>query len=77
MTVCAEYVGRSWATCTRGISGCVCGFDDLSRVSYVLEMHNKWRRGDIDMEDSPSPCAVGKAIDAAIMHINNALREEK
>ena len=69
MTVCAEFAGRSWATCTRGIQGCVCGFDDLHRVARVLEVHNKWRRGDIEIDEAPCPSAVGKAIDAAIAHL--------
>ena len=69
MTVCAEFAGRSWATCTRGIQGCVCGFDDLNRVAQVLEVHNKWRRGDIEIDESPCPAAVGKAMEAAIAHL--------
>lgn len=76
MTVCAEFAGRSWATCTRGIQGCVCGFDDLHRVARVLEVHNKWRRGDIEIDEAPCPSAVGKAIDAAIAHLRfNATSE--
>ena len=69
MTICAEFAGRSWVTCTRGLQGCVCGFDDLNRVAYVLEMHNKWRRGDIGIDESPCPSAVGAAIDAAVLQI--------
>lgn len=69
MTVCAECVGRSWSTCTRGIQVCVCGFDDLSRIALVLEAHNQWRRGHIEMDESPCPYATGKAIDAAIAHL--------
>jgi hypothetical protein len=47
----------------------VCGFDDLHRVARVLEVHNKWRRGDIEIDEAPCPSAVGKAIDAAIAHL--------
>jgi hypothetical protein len=53
----------------------VCGFDDLHRVARVLEAHNKWRRGDIEIDEAPCPSAVGKAIDAAIAHLRfNAWR---
>ena len=47
----------------------MCGFDDLHRVARVLEVHNKWRRGDIEIDEAPCPSAVGKAIDAAIAHL--------
>ena len=47
----------------------MCGFDNLHRVANVLEVHNKWRRGEIEIDESPCPSAVGKAIDAAIEHL--------
>lgn len=66
MTICAEADGRSWQHCTRGIQGCICGFDNPHRVAHVLRMHNKFRRGEIEMDQAPSANAVGLAIDAAI-----------
>ena len=54
----------------------MCGFDDLHRVARVLEVHNKWRRGDIEIDEAPCPSAVGKAIDAAIAHLRfNAIAQ--
>lgn len=32
----------------------------------MLRMHNKFRRGEIEMDQAPSANAVGLAIDAAI-----------
>lgn len=66
MTICAETAGRSWQSCTRGIQGCVCGMDNEFRVAHVLKMHNRFRRGEIEMDASPSPQVVGLAIDAAV-----------
>ena len=64
MTQCAEFAGRSWATCTRGIEGCVCGMDNPHRVAMVLEQHNYWRQdGEGKMID---PQAIGLAIAAAV-----------
>jgi hypothetical protein len=64
MTACAETLGRSWASCTRGIEGCVCGMDDPHRVAMVLEQHNYWRRGGEGRMTDPQ--AVGLALDAAV-----------
>lgn len=65
LTQCAEFAGRSWATCTRGIEGCKCGMDDPHRVAMVLEQHNYWRReGDDKMIE---PAAIGLALDAAVV----------
>lgn len=65
MTICAEYDGRTWTSCTRGIEGCICGFDSIDRVAHVLAEHNRWRRGE---EGAPQihPAAIGQAIDEAV-----------
>ena len=78
MTICAEADGRSWASCTRGIQGCICGFDSPHRVAHVLQVHNQWRRGEIEIDESPCPSAVGMAIDAAVEIVKaSALKESK
>jgi hypothetical protein len=64
MTQCAEFAGRSWASCTRGIEGCICGMDDPHRVAMVLERHIQWR--DNGEGDMVSPQAFGLAMDAAV-----------
>lgn len=71
MTQCAEYAGRTWETCTRGIEGCICGMDDPQRVAMVLEQHNYWRReGEGKMVD---PQAIGLALDAAVSMLRKAV----
>ncbi len=66
MTMCAETAGRSWATCTRGVEGCICGMDDPHRVALVLERHNAWRRDDFGTGKMLDPQAIGMALDAAV-----------
>ena len=69
MTQCAELVWRSWASCSRGIEGCICGMDDPHRVAMILEQHNYWRQeGEGKMID---PRAIGLALDAAVGMLRN------
>ncbi len=72
MTQCAEFAGRSWATCTRGVEGCLCGMDDPYRVARVLEAHNIWRRGEDDDAKQISPEVLGLAFDAAVKMLRGA-----
>jgi protein involved in sex pheromone biosynthesis len=66
-------MGRSWATCTRGIEGCICGMDDPHRVAMVLEQHNYWRRdGEGKMID---PQAIGLALDAAVVMLREQAKD--
>lgn len=66
MTICAVFDGRPWASCTRGLEGCVCGMEDPRRVAMLLAQHNKWRRGDGYDAVCASPIAIGSAIDSAV-----------
>lgn len=77
MTQCAEFAGQSWATCTRGLSGCICGLENAHRAAHVLEQHNKWRRGADDAPvDMIHPAAVGRAIDTAIKALRTAATQQ-
>ena len=76
MTICAESDGRSWQHCTRGMTGCVCGTDNLHRAAEILEVFNRWRREEKMPDGSdaqqPHPAAIGGAIETAIAALRSA-----
>lgn len=45
-------------------------------VVYVLERHNRWRRGD-DTVEMEAPSILGEAIDEAVKLIKQQLGERK
>jgi hypothetical protein len=47
-----------------------------SAVVYVLEQHNRWRRGD-DTIEPEVPSILGEAIDEAVKLIKQQLGESK
>ena len=70
MKSCAVSEDKSWACCERGIVDCTCGFNSPERIVHVLTQHNKWRRGETDIQ--LSPIVIGLAIDVAIEYIKAA-----
>lgn len=45
-------------------------------VAYILERHNRWRRGD-DTIELEEPSILGEAIDEAVKLIKQQLGEKK
>ncbi len=44
----------------------------IAETADILERHNKWRRGDEDLE-MLAPEIIGVAIDAAVKHLRASL----